>query len=82
MRDADYPDPEGYTRYGGNCVCGAVYTYAGIPDPAGFDPDCPDHGDPAYMAGQTATPTMTSGTCPVCNQGFCNFSGKCLACNE
>lgn len=36
-------DPEGFTRYGGGCICGAVYTYAGIPEPASFDPDCPLH---------------------------------------
>ena len=42
-------DPEGFTRYGGNCVCGAVYTYSGVPEPGQFDPFCPDHGDPEYV---------------------------------
>lgn len=40
-------DPEGFVRYGGACICGAVYTYAGHPEPGAFDPYCPVHGDPA-----------------------------------
>lgn len=40
-------DPEGYTRFGGDCVCGPVYTYAGIPEPGGFSADCPVHGEGA-----------------------------------
>ena len=43
-------DPEGFTRYGGDCICGAVYTYAGHAEPGQFDPFCPDHGDPEYVA--------------------------------
>ena len=46
----DYPDPEGVTRYGGDCICGALYTYAGHVEPGQFDPTCPDHGDPEYIA--------------------------------
>lgn len=38
-------DPEGFTRYGGDCICGPVYTYAGVPEPGGFAPDCPMHSD-------------------------------------
>lgn len=38
-------DPEGYVRYGGDCICGPVYTYAGVPEPGQFDADCPEHGD-------------------------------------
>ncbi|MGE2733821.1 hypothetical protein [Mycolicibacterium vaccae] len=48
--DCNVPDPEGHVRYGGDCVCGAVYTYNGIPEPGQFDPFCPDHGDPEYAA--------------------------------
>lgn len=40
-------DPEGFVRYGGACICGPVYTYAGHPEPGAFDPYCPVHGDPA-----------------------------------
>lgn len=43
------PDPEGHVRYGGDCICGAVYTYNGIAEPGQFDHHCPDHGDPEYV---------------------------------
>lgn len=45
----DVPDPEGHVRYGGDCICGAVYTYNGIAEPGQFDPFCADHGDPEYI---------------------------------
>lgn len=48
-------NPEGFTRYGGDCVCGPVYTYAGIAEPGQFDPFCPVHGDPEYV--ETLTPS-------------------------
>ncbi|MCV7434831.1 hypothetical protein [Mycolicibacterium bacteremicum] len=43
---ADEIDPEGFTRYGGDCLCGALYTYNGMVEPGQFHPFCPDHGDP------------------------------------
>lgn len=38
-------DPEGFAWFGGDCICGLVYTYGGVPEPGQFDPDCPQHGD-------------------------------------
>jgi len=40
------PDPEGHIRFGGDCTCGVVYCFGGVPEPGQFDPFCPDHGDP------------------------------------
>ncbi len=34
-------DPEGFNRYP---CCGAIYTYGGIEEPGGFDPECAVHG--------------------------------------
>lgn len=47
-------DTEGYVRYGGDCVCGAVYTYMGIPEPGHFAPDCPIHGVSEPLDGRGA----------------------------
>ncbi|AXQ65192.1 hypothetical protein SEA_SCHMIDT_73 [Gordonia phage Schmidt] len=41
-------DPEGYARFGGDCICGPLYSYAGIIEPGGIAPDCPMHGDPEF----------------------------------
>lgn len=58
----DIPDPESFVRYGGDCTCGAVYTYGGIAEPGQFDPFCPDHGDPEYVKTLVATPACD---CPL-----------------
>lgn len=49
MAEPSALDPEAFVRYGGDCVCGAVYTYGGHAEPGQFDPFCPDHGDPEYV---------------------------------
>ncbi|AEK06485.1 hypothetical protein SEA_DIRTMONSTER_7 [Mycobacterium phage DirtMonster] len=41
---------EGFIRYGGDCTCGAIYTYGGHAEPGSFDPFCPDHGEAAVVA--------------------------------
>lgn len=45
-------DVEGHTTYPAPCVCGPVYTYAGTPEPGGFDPWCPVHGNTDYQRAQ------------------------------
>ena len=36
-------DPEGFVSGGAECICGPLYTYAGITEPGQFHPDCPHH---------------------------------------
>lgn len=65
-------DPEGFTRYGGDCICGPVYTYAGIPEPGGFAPDCPMHADavPTDELVWTDFADVPPGTLVSCDNDF------------
>lgn len=54
------PDPEGFVRYGGDCICGAIYTYAGVAEPGQFDPFCPDHGNPIAFTDDGARRLLTA----------------------
>lgn len=42
--NTDDIEVEWHVRYGGDCICGPLYTYAGIVEPGQFSPDCPVHG--------------------------------------
>lgn len=45
-------DPEKFVREGGDCICGSMYSYAGIIEPGQFSPECPVHWMPPLEQGE------------------------------